>query len=347
MKIQYENLSQLRRAIYLWILPFFILTILISFLFEYQLDQIDMDLLVLTVPLFVWLTICWFAIYKRFFILLFEYINLLFTGFYHLMVFNGSIVSQMIPGHDYDFGVFIVWLPLYIIIIFITLQNWHRLFFSVGFIGITLCIGFYYREELPAGAIPPIIQYIVAQVVYVIVLYFIQYILKAFVERDILYKIAYTDTLTGIANRLQFNKWLENQMKKAEQQNTTFSIIFLDIDHFKKINDTFGHKVGDLVLIELAELVKENLSESDFFARWGGEEFIILTTRAGEEAFGMAEQIREKIELHQFTTVVHVTASFGVTLFRIGETMDSVLIRADKGLYLAKQKGRNQVYQMD
>ncbi|WP_449538677.1 GGDEF domain-containing protein [Ferdinandcohnia sp. Marseille-Q9671] len=347
MKLQYENLSQLRRAIYLWILPFFILTILISFIIGQQLDQVNKDFLVLTVPLFVWLIICWFAIYKRFFMLLFEYINLLVTGFYHLMVFNGSIVSQMIPGNDYDFGVFIVWLPLYIIIIFITLQNWHRLFFSAGFIGVTICIAFYYWNELPAEAFPPIIQYIVAQIVYVIVLYFIQYILKAFVERDILYKSAYTDGLTGIANRLQFNLWLEEQMKNAEKQDTTFSIIFLDIDHFKTINDTFGHKVGDSVLIELTELVKETLSQCDFFARWGGEEFIILTTRNGGEAFGLAELLRRKIEIHPFTSVEHVTASFGVTVFRKGETMDSLLIRADKGLYLSKQSGRNQVYQMD
>ncbi|MCC3358811.1 sensor domain-containing diguanylate cyclase [Bacillus sp. REN16] len=347
MKNPYENLTQLRRAIYLWILPFFLLTILFSLVIGYRLGQINKDMLVLTVPLFIWFTICWFLLYKRHFMSLIEYINLFFIGFYHLLVFNGSIVSQMIPGNDYDFGVFIVWLPLYFIVIFITLSNWQRLFFSAGFIGITICIALYYRVDLPAEAFPSIIQYIVAEVVYVIVLYFIQYVLKAFVEREILYKGAYTDALTGIANRLQFNDWMEKQITIAKKQNTTFSIIFIDIDHFKKINDTYGHTVGDLVLIEFANTVKGALSDIDSFARWGGEEFIILTNRGRKEAFEFAEQLRKRVEIHSFTTVNYVTASFGVTEFHQGESFDSLLNRADKGLYLSKQNGRNQVCQMD
>jgi diguanylate cyclase (GGDEF)-like protein len=117
-----------------------------------------------------------------------------------------------------------------------------------------------------------------------------------------------------------------------------------DIDHFKGINDTFGHDAGDNVLKKLAEIVKKEIRDTDIFARWGGEEFIILlpnTQVNGGTEF--AERLRKKIEDKNFKNPETVTVSLGVTAFKTDDTEDSFLKRVDDGLYLAKKNGRNRV----
>ena len=155
-------------------------------------------------------------------------------------------------------------------------------------------------------------------------------------------KLATTDGLTGILNRYAFNKFLEEEIYRAERYGTTFSIILFDIDNFKKINDTFGHLTGDKVLKELARIVKKEIRKSDIFARWGGEEFIILLPN-GNNSVKVAEKIREKIKNHKFDTLSKITASFGVTSYKKGDTINSIIKRADQALYMAKEKGKNRV----
>ena len=117
-----------------------------------------------------------------------------------------------------------------------------------------------------------------------------------------------------------------------------------DIDHFKKINDTYGHTTGDIVLKEIAQVVTETIRKYDIVARWGGEEFVILVPNSkAEETALMAEKIRETIEKYAFTEAGTVTCSFGVTEYKDGDSIDSLVTRADEALYKAKEQGRNRV----
>jgi diguanylate cyclase (GGDEF)-like protein len=158
-------------------------------------------------------------------------------------------------------------------------------------------------------------------------------------------EIAYTDSLTHIYNRLHFAHFLDVEIDKAKRYGSTFSIIFFDLDHFKVVNDKFGHLTGDQVLEKITEIVSNANRSADIFARYGGEEFIILTPETDlNGALIHAERLRSDIEKFEFKTAGHITSSFGVTEFLArSDTPETLLDRADKALYLAKEHGRNRV----
>ena len=158
-------------------------------------------------------------------------------------------------------------------------------------------------------------------------------------------ELAFTDSLTKIYNRLHFAHFLDAEIDKARRYGTTFSIIFFDLDHFKLINDTYGHQVGDEVLEQVTKLVDSMNRKADIFARYGGEEFIILTPETDiSGAMIHAERLRDKIEKYNFKTVGHLTSSFGVTEFKgENDSIEELLDRADIALYQAKELGRNRV----
>lgn len=157
--------------------------------------------------------------------------------------------------------------------------------------------------------------------------------------------IAYTDSLTHIYNRLHFAHFLDAEIDKVLRYGGKFSIIFFDLDHFKEVNDNYGHPAGDEVLAKITAIVSKANRSADIFARYGGEEFIILTPETDlSGALIHAERLRSDIEKHEFKTVGKVTSSFGVTEFRPeSDNVESVLERVDKALYLAKEYGRNRV----
>lgn len=158
--------------------------------------------------------------------------------------------------------------------------------------------------------------------------------------------MAYTDPLTHIYNRLHFNTILETEIGKAKRYGGTFSIIYFDIDYFKKINDTHGHMTGDRVLTEITQTISKLNRDSDVFARYGGEEFIIMAASTDlKGAYDHAQRLRKNLEQHDFS-VGRVTSSFGVTeLDRQSDTSISLIERADIALYEAKAQGRNCVVQ--
>jgi diguanylate cyclase (GGDEF)-like protein len=155
---------------------------------------------------------------------------------------------------------------------------------------------------------------------------------------------ATTDPLTGLYNRLKFKEALETEMKRSERYESPFSLIMIDIDHFKMINDTFGHTIGDQALQEIAGLIRENVRSHEVVSRWGGEEFMIIAPNITlEETVSLTNRIRSTIERSEFAKAGKVTCSFGVTGFIKGDTVEDLIKRADDALYLAKQKGRNRV----
>lgn len=155
-------------------------------------------------------------------------------------------------------------------------------------------------------------------------------------------KLASTDKLTGIYNRMKFDEHLVAETSKAQRNTYSMSLILLDIDNFKDINDTYGHIQGDKALQSIAELIKKNIRLHDVCARWGGEEFVILMSDTQEEdASAFAERIRMEIEMCYFNNIKHLTASFGVSQFKMDESIDTLMKRVDDALYKAKGQGRN------
>ncbi|MDX1810087.1 MAG: diguanylate cyclase [Sulfurospirillaceae bacterium] len=156
-------------------------------------------------------------------------------------------------------------------------------------------------------------------------------------------KLALVDKLTNLYNRRKIDEYLQFEIEKAKRHNKPLSIIIIDIDYFKKVNDTFGHQIGDEVLKKVAQIMIESTRTSDLCGRFGGEEFIIICTETDEQgALALAEKIRIEIENHKFDKVEHLTASFGISTFKTDDNMETLLNRSDKALYMAKEKGRNQ-----
>lgn len=163
-------------------------------------------------------------------------------------------------------------------------------------------------------------------------------------DRGKLKEIAELDPLTKIYNRVRLNELFDIMFMRANKHNLNLSVILFDIDHFKQINDQYGHNMGDKVLMELARLSKGLLRKDDLIARWGGEEFIVLLDETSiEEAANLAKRLKQHIEKYPFGLEKPVTCSFGVTDLSSGDTKIMFLERVDKALYKAKDTGRNRV----
>jgi diguanylate cyclase (GGDEF)-like protein/hemerythrin-like metal-binding protein len=154
----------------------------------------------------------------------------------------------------------------------------------------------------------------------------------------------YRDRLTGLYNRSFFDVRLHEEIDAANRYKTTFSIIYFDLDHFKDVNDQYGHSYGDKVLVKISESVGQFIRSCDVLARWGGEEFVILMPETLlNGALSAAEKVRNQIESIEHPLVGKVTASFGVAEYYPDEYMGSLLKRVDSALYRAKAEGRNRV----
>ena len=156
--------------------------------------------------------------------------------------------------------------------------------------------------------------------------------------------LATTDSLTGIANRREFSRVLEVEMERAKRYGAPLSLLMYDLDHFKRVNDTFGHDVGDDVLRAVTEVAKANIRTSDVAARWGGEEFLVLMPQSNlAAARSAAEKLRQAIGQCRFDKVNTITVSFGVTEWTPQDDSNALLKRVDDALYQAKENGRNRV----
>ncbi|OPA86615.1 GGDEF domain-containing protein [Pseudomonas fluorescens] len=156
--------------------------------------------------------------------------------------------------------------------------------------------------------------------------------------------LSITDSLTGIHNRRYFQDRLKAEMVRVNRTSGALSVIMLDIDHFKRINDKYGHAVGDGVLQELCKRISQRLRRTDVFCRLGGEEFMVLCPGTdGEQAYSLAEDLWRVLRNAPMESVGIVTASFGVASWRVDEGIDGLLLRADSAVYVAKQAGRDRV----
>ena len=163
-------------------------------------------------------------------------------------------------------------------------------------------------------------------------------------KSKILFEMATKDSLTGAYNRNYFTDVFDKKASEAKRTGIPFSVILLDVDHFKIVNDQYGHLKGDYVLKEIASILKENLRASDIVCRWGGEEFIVLCLNADmDKASIVADKLRKAIELKKFKGLYRITVSVGVTEWKAEDDRNSIFTRVDNSLYLAKLTGRNKV----
>jgi diguanylate cyclase (GGDEF)-like protein len=156
--------------------------------------------------------------------------------------------------------------------------------------------------------------------------------------------LSMTDRLTGISNRRKIEQALQAELLRAKRYHTPYSVILIDVDMFKRVNDDFGHPAGDAVLVRFAGILTALIRETDMAGRWGGEEFIIVCPESDlAVAAALAERLRGEIADSDFPPTGSLTASFGVAAYRQGDEVHSLIHRADKALYKAKKAGRNTV----
>ncbi|MBJ6799861.1 diguanylate cyclase [Geomonas propionica] len=155
---------------------------------------------------------------------------------------------------------------------------------------------------------------------------------------------ATVDPVTGTFNRRKFRELLQARLAEFSRYRIPMVLVFFDVDHFKSINDNYGHEIGDAVLVQLAQVVSGMIRKTDAVARYGGEEFVILLNHNDvERVRNLVERIRCLVEDHPFPRVGRVTCSFGITQFQPGDTEETVIRRADQAMYAAKHSGRNRV----
>lgn len=158
-------------------------------------------------------------------------------------------------------------------------------------------------------------------------------------------ELAITDQLTKAYNRLHLENIFQSEIKRVERYGGTYSVILMDVDYFKAINDKHGHNIGDRTLVDIVKLLKNSIRDTDTLGRWGGEEFLIICAHTKlNEAETLAKKLREIVEQYDFKDVGEITCSFGVSEYSIDDTVSGDIIkRADDALYLSKNNGRNKV----
>ena len=324
-----------KRSIYLVLFPMLFIVNVTYWLFSPYINYFTKIALPL---LSILMMVAWVLIYRKWLMRTCEIICLGLVGVYH-------IVRVYYMSAELEVGmidVYVFWSLIYFIYIFLVLDRKKALGYSFVILFITIVIdGFNFNS---ARAIDALIQYYVSTLIYILVLFYFRKVVIAYMELDVLKKNAYYDYLTDIGNRRSVDNWLETEVNRCHQSNQVFSIIYFDIDYFKKVNDEYGHDIGDHVLQEFSSLVKNNIRPSDLFGRWGGEEFIIISTNqtlTGATQF--AERLRKTIESHSFRYVENVTSSFGVAAYELGDVPKTLIKRADQALYVAKNNGRNKV----
>jgi diguanylate cyclase (GGDEF)-like protein/PAS domain S-box-containing protein len=163
-------------------------------------------------------------------------------------------------------------------------------------------------------------------------------------EKKHLEVIAEMDSLTEIYNRRKIDSCLQQEYERSKRYGSLFSVLMIDVDYFKNVNDKYGHFVGDKVLHRLAILLNENTRTVDEVGRWGGEEFLVVCPETGlKDAVTVAENLRKAVELHEFPEVGHITISIGIEVFKPEQGLKQTLEQADYYLYQAKKQGRNRV----
>lgn len=241
-------------------------------------------------------------------------------------------------------------LNIFFVTTFLLFPKRRATLLSVGFAVLSTIVILIGATRLPTSLVLSQLIDLLQPAIYIIIGFFLVRALATFrleahaakSEAKQYEKLAYFDELTGIANRRKLVNLLQKEISTSRRYGTPLSIIIFDIDHFKKINDTYGHNVGDEVLKALANSVTNTIRTSDSLGRLGGEEFMcILPNTKADVAFELAEHLRIGIANSLMENGPNITASFGIAQLMQVDNYDSFVLRADQALYSAKAQGRN------
>ena len=339
MDTEQQRFSDMKRRVYKIVLPVLVGLLGLSlFLSENEGLLLMINLILLVGMLFAWLLLS-----TKLSLRVIEWFLLALAGAYLLTMVIQGIYTQMLEYGDSSLGDFIIWMPLVALLMFLLFDRLPALLANLALFVVLLIPSVPAFPHLHSEQVESLILFYTGIAVYTGLAYFLHQLYRRRAEQNAMLRFAYMDALTGIANRHRIDNWLRKKVELGEQTGQLFSVLFFDLDHFKDINDVYGHKTGDDVLRQLAKVVQGELDHGDLFGRWGGEEFIILTDTGERESFLLAERLRKAVGEHDFGIAGRVTASFGLSVNRPGDTAESVVLRADERMYQSKQAGRNRV----
>jgi diguanylate cyclase (GGDEF)-like protein len=346
----YDNntISKYKRNAYLLLIPMIFMAFLIVSIILFQAKDLNLLNIFTFSSLCIGFLVCFFLlVYKKVSLYKVEILVCLLAGSVSLLRTYDSILIDLGRDGDMHLGTFSYWMPLIYLLFFLTFRGKTALFFSISNFVLSFLPGIYhiyYSDLVSSTTIGTLIQFYLSVIGVIICLFFMQRMLEYFIQAEIINKESTTDYLTNIYNRRKMDMLLFEMLKKATDGGTSISAILFDVDYFKKINDTYGHDIGDMVLQELSSLIRNSLPHNANFGRWGGEEFLIITSNPTPQyGYDLAERIRMAIKNHHFKEVNQLTCSFGVANSTRICLPHDLIKRADDAMYEAKQKGRNQV----
>ncbi len=266
----------------------------------------------------------------------------------YTVTFLQAIIWGYIPLSDqYNLVTFAQWFPLTYIILFLFIEKNRALLCSMSVylsLVIPSLIHGWSERRLPIDQqrFPYLLHMIISHPIYIAVFVAVATLQQSFLQAQAQAVQAEIDDLTQLANRRAANRAIRDAL--AQDALGPVGVMLIDIDHFKTINDTFGHPTGDRVLVQVAQIFQQTLPESILVARWGGEEFIAIATATNsEEVHRLAEELRQQLVNYPHRDVGRVSASFGVAVSEPQESLHQLMKRADEALYNAKRQGRNRV----
>lgn len=288
-------------------------------------------------------------------------LSMLYLLFSYLWFVNDGINGSIV----YCFFVMVV-----ISLAFLERNKWRALVINILFFAVLTFIQAYWPNIVSSpydSKVDKILDIVVTYIMTVFVAYSVMYIFvreynierrrveeqnqQLLIANKQLEEMATKDYLTGILNRRKFIALSEIALKEEPQKGNSYVLYMIDLDLFKKINDQFGHHIGDLVLKKFVEIVQNNISSNTLFGRMGGEEFAVLLLQTDTlEAMKKAEIIRNQCQnavLYEEGNIIQFSVSIGVSVYQFGNSLEQLMIYADKALYQAKEKGRNCIKRLD
>lgn len=334
-----HDLAAHRRRVVLLLMPLGALASLAGRLLSVQVSPFDAvfePLLALVLGLFTLLT------WRRWVSLRFVETGLVMTAALYQLI---GLYYYSLLGDLFQFGLSAtaMWFPVLYALAYLAMTPGGAATFSLGYFAgalLAVPVGLAAGHRFAPAAVNPVVQFYLVNLVY---LGLIGLYARYQREHASLKAQAASDFLTGLANRRRAEELIERELGRTARTGAAFSVLLLDLDHFKQINDLHGHNVGDRVLREVSLRLSRALRESDVLSRWGGEEFLALAPSTNaEQARGLAERLTGALN-EALTGNLRVTVSIGVATHEPGDTVERLVSRADAAMYQAKALGRNRV----
>ena len=306
----------------------------------------------LVYPFFFVFSLVSFSFFNRFgerFLKYFEYSAFAITFIYFFVEFVQDAVNGLY-GSGLNFSRFLIWIPILYAIAFFVFPSRKALYWSGVFLACVFIVGIGYSTqnwERPGIGEDgmTLIQIYLSGLIYISLFYTIAMLKDRYTETQVrsefMTSLVNLDTLTGAHSRNRISELLSFYIADAETDKYALSIIMLDVDKLKQVNDTYGHNAGDYVLNRIVELLRPNIRETDFLGRWGGDEFLVVCPNTGaDQVILLANRLAQAIENGVFVDVGNLSISVGVATYQPGDVAESLLKRADDEMYCQKKMKR-------